>query len=105
MALFSTIKIATGGLLLEYQKHAARLLAITRRHWAIESGLHYRRDVTLREDHSRLRSGRAPQLLAAINNLVLGLVACLGYASSPTARRHFAAHLDEAVGLVLQALY
>lgn len=84
---------------------AARLLAITRRHWAIESGLHYRRDVTLREDHSRLRMGRAPQLLAAINNVVLGLVACLGYTSSPTARRHFAAHLDEAVGVVLQALY
>jgi predicted transposase YbfD/YdcC len=84
---------------------AARLLAITRRHWGIESGLHYRRDVTLREDRSRVRTGQAPQVLAAINNLVLGLLARLGYTSAPQARRHFAAHLDEAVNLVLQALH
>ena len=34
---------------------AKRLLEITRGHWGIESGLHYRRDVTLREDRSRVR--------------------------------------------------
>jgi len=84
---------------------AARLLAITRRHWGIESGLHYRRDVTLHEDRSRVRTGQAPQMLAAINNLVLGVLARLGYTSAPQARRHFAAHMDEAVYLVLQALY
>jgi predicted transposase YbfD/YdcC len=84
---------------------AARLLAITRRHWGIESGLHYRRDVTLREDRSRVRTGHAPQLLAAINNLVLSVFARLGYSSAPQARRHFAAHLEEAVALVLQALH
>jgi hypothetical protein len=27
----------------------------------------------------------------------------LGYTSAPEARRHFAAHLDEAVNLILQA--
>ncbi len=69
---------------------AARLLAIMRGHWGIESGLHDRRDVTLREDRSRVRTGQAPQLLAAINNLVLGVVARLGYTSAPEARRHFA---------------
>lgn len=84
---------------------AARLLAITRRHWGIESGLHYRRDVTLREDCSRVRAGQAPQMLAAINNLVLGLLARLGYTNVPQARRHFAAHVDEAVNVVLQALH
>jgi predicted transposase YbfD/YdcC len=84
---------------------AARLLAITRRHWGIESGLHYRRDVTLREDCSRVRTGQAPQILAAINNLVLGLLARLGYTNAPQARRHFAAHVEEAVNVVLQALH
>ena len=79
---------------------AARLLAITRRHWGIESGLHYRRDVTLREDRSRVRTGQAPQILAAINNLVLGVLARLGYPSAPQARRKVAAHLDEAVNLL-----
>jgi len=38
-----------------------------------------------------------------INNLVLGLFALLGYTSAPEARRHFAAHLDEAVNLILRA--
>ncbi|HEY6075170.1 MAG TPA: ISAs1 family transposase, partial [Anaerolineales bacterium] len=78
---------------------ATRLLQITRGHWGIESGLHYRRDVTLREDRSRVRIGHAPQAFAIINNLVLGLFARLGYTSAPEARRHFAAHLDEAVCL------
>jgi predicted transposase YbfD/YdcC len=87
------------------QADAARLLAITRGHWGIESGLHYRRDVTLREDRSRVRTGQAPQVLAVINNLVLGILARLGYTNAPHARRHFAAHLDEAVNLVLQALH
>ena len=82
---------------------APRLLEIVRGHWGIESGLHYRRDVTLREDRSRVRTGHAPQVLAAINNLVLGLLARLGYTSAPEARRHFAAHLDESVNLILQA--
>jgi predicted transposase YbfD/YdcC len=85
------------------QADAARLLEITRGHWGIESGLHYRRDVTLREDRSRVRTGYAPHALAVVNNLVLGLFARLGYTSAPEARRHFAAHLDEAVNLILQA--
>lgn len=85
------------------EANAAQLLAITRRHWGIENGLHYRRDVTLREDHSRLRTGQAPHMIAAINNLVLGMMAQLGYRNAPQARRHFAAHLEEAVYLVLRA--
>jgi hypothetical protein len=32
----------------------------------------------------------------------LGLFARLGYASAPEARRHFAAHMDEAANLVLR---
>lgn len=81
---------------------AKRLLEITRSHWGIESGLHYRRDVTLHEDRCRVRTGQAPHALAVINNVVLGLFARLGYTSAPEARRHFAAHLDEAVNLVLR---
>ena len=82
---------------------AERLLEIVRGHWGIESGLHYRRDVTLREDRSCVRTGHAPHALAVVNNLVLGLFARLGYMSAPEARRHLAAHLDKAVNLILQA--
>ncbi len=81
---------------------AKRLLEITRSHWGIESGLHYRRDVTLHEDRCRVRTGHAAHAMAVINNLALGLFARLGYTSAPEARRHFAAHLDEAVKLVLR---
>ena len=50
---------------------AARLLALTRGHWGIENGLHYRRDVTMAEDQSRVRKGVAPQVMAALRNGVI----------------------------------
>ncbi|MBV9232092.1 MAG: transposase [Chloroflexi bacterium] len=53
------------------QATAHRLLELIRQHWAIENRLHWRRDVTLREDHcpgsQRNRSAharRAQQFLA-----------------------------------------
>lgn len=49
------------------------LLALVRRHWSVENQLHWRRDVGLREDASRIRSGTAPQALAALRNTVLRL--------------------------------
>ena len=82
---------------------AARLLEITRAHWGIESGLHYRRDVTLHEDRGRIRQGHGAHVMAVINNVVLGLFARLGYTNAAEARRHFAAHFDEATNLVLRA--
>jgi predicted transposase YbfD/YdcC len=39
----------------------ARLLELTRGHWGIENGLHYRRDVTLHEDGCRMKSYRAAE--------------------------------------------
>lgn len=53
---------------------ARRLLALTRGHWEIENGLHYKRDVTLGEDASRVRRGAAPQVMAALRNSVLHLL-------------------------------
>lgn len=74
-----------------------RVLDLTREHWAVENGLHYRRDATLREDHSQLRMGHAPQLLAILNNTVLGLLACQGATNVAEARRVFAYQLDKAL--------
>jgi predicted transposase YbfD/YdcC len=53
---------------------AARLLELTRDHWEIENRLHYKRDVTLGEDQSRVRKGTAPQVMAALRNSVLHLL-------------------------------
>jgi predicted transposase YbfD/YdcC len=79
---------------------AERLLALGRGHWGIENGLHFRRDDTLKEDRCRLK-GQGAQAMAAINNLVLGLVRNKGFETLPDARRYYAAHLQDAVALVL----
>jgi predicted transposase YbfD/YdcC len=52
----------------------AAVLRLVRRHWHIENRLHYVRDVTLGEDACQVRSGRAPQGLAALRNAVVGLL-------------------------------
>ena len=72
-----------------------RLLHVTRRHWGIENGLHWRRDVTFGEDHAQLRMGHAPQLLAALNNIVIGLFAMQAETNMAHARRDFAYYLDK----------
>ncbi len=78
-----------------------RLLGLVRNHWQIENGLHYRRDETLREDWCHLRVGQAPRAMAVLNNLVVGLVLRQGKHNLPEARRHYAAHLQEAVNLLV----
>src|SRR3989442_4845358 len=39
-----------------------------------QNRLHWRRDVTLREDHSQVRTAGKPEVLAALNNVVLALM-------------------------------
>jgi predicted transposase YbfD/YdcC len=78
----------------------ARLLTLTRSYWGIENGLHYRRDVTLHEDTTRMKSERAAQVWATLNNLLVGLLPRLPFADLPQARRHFAAHPELAVDLL-----
>jgi hypothetical protein len=79
------------------------LLEMSRSYWGIENGLHYRRDVTLREDYTRLTKGRAGQAMACLNNLILGiLLSKKKYRTIPTARRYFSAHPAEALDLFLR---
>jgi predicted transposase YbfD/YdcC len=80
-----------------------QLLDKIRSYWGIESGLHYRRDVTLREDYTRLTQGRAGQAMACLNNLILGiLLSKKMFRTIPTARRYFSAHPVEALNLFLR---
>lgn len=69
---------------------AAWLLQGTRGHWGIENRLHWVRDVTLGEDGCRVRSGSAPQVLAAIRNAVVHLLEGVKAASKAAATRSFA---------------
>ena len=79
----------------------SRLLKDIRSYWGIENGLHYRRDVTLREDYTRMTKGRAGQVMACLNNLIIGiLLSKKKFATLPAARRFFCARPEEAFALM-----
>ncbi len=77
-----------------------RLLNLRRAHWGIETGLHFRRDVTLKEDATRMTVGNMGKVMASINNLVLALIRQAHFHNAAQARRWFAAHLHEAFALL-----
>jgi predicted transposase YbfD/YdcC len=81
-----------------------RLLALVRAHWAIENRLHWRRDVTLREDYSQVRKGEAPRVLAILNSFLLALLDFLGVRNVPKQMRIFDAQPLLAVRLLLGSL-
>jgi predicted transposase YbfD/YdcC len=77
------------------------LLQKIRAYWGIENGLHYRRDVTLREDQTRMTKGHAGRVMACLNNLVIGLVfSKTPFPFLPHARRFFDAHPPLAFALL-----
>jgi predicted transposase YbfD/YdcC len=73
-----------------------QLLEIRRAHWGIETGLHYRRDVTLKEDATRMTIGSTGMIMASINNLVLALIRQAKFYNAAQARRWFAANFFRA---------
>ena len=83
--------------------NAARLLAMRRQYWRIETGLHYRRDVTFREDRTRMTVGAAGKILAMVHNLVIWLLKKAGFDNAARGRRWFAGHLKEAFALLTTA--
>ena len=83
---------------------AKELLAFTRKHWSIENGLHYRRDVTFKEDACRQTSSNGGRVLAVLNNLTIGILRKLGWENIAKARRYFNAQIDEAIKLIMLPL-
>jgi len=86
------------------QASPERLLHLVREHWAIENRLHWRRDVTLREDHCQVRKGDAPRLLAILNSFLLAVLDFLGVSNVPKQMRIFDAQPLLAVRLLLGSL-
>jgi predicted transposase YbfD/YdcC len=71
------------------QARPARLADLIRRHWSIENGLHWVRDVTFAEDASQLRTGTAPQVMSSLRNLAIGVLSRAGPVNLAAAlRRH-----------------
>lgn len=82
------------------QADPARLLTLIRGHWSVESR-HWLRDVTFGEDRSRLRSGAAPQILAAFRNLVLTLIRRTGTTEITAYRQYLRSRPAKALRLLL----
>jgi predicted transposase YbfD/YdcC len=79
---------------------AKELLGLIRDHWGIENGLHYVRDVTLREDASRIRRGSAPEMMAALRNVIVFLFKRLGHTNAAAATRHYVCHPEKTVEIL-----
>lgn len=68
------------------------------------SVLHYRRDVTLREDACQVRKGSAPRVLAILNSFRLTLFDWLGVSNAAGQMRLFAAYPLLALRLLVGSL-
>lgn len=65
-----------------------QLLKHGRGHWGIENRLRYVRDVTFGEDASQVRKGSAPEVMAALRNVVLGLLRQANWTNIAAGLRH-----------------
>jgi predicted transposase YbfD/YdcC len=79
---------------------ASDLLNDLRDHGKIENQLHDVRDVTLAEDACRVRSGSAPQVLAALRNAVVHLLSGTGAGSHREAIENLQVHPEKAHKLI-----
>ena len=62
------------------------LARAARGHWEIEA-LHHVRDVTMKEDAQRLRSGTSAQVAAYLRNIAIAALRLAGFTSAATGRR------------------
>lgn len=80
---------------------ARELLRWARGHWGIENRVHWVRDMDWDEDRSQVRTGAAPQVLAACRNLAQSLLRRQQCGNIAAALRTNAARPSCAVQLVL----
>lgn len=74
---------------------ARELLRLSREHWLIENSLHWVRDNTFREDACQVKSGNAPELLASVRNLAIGILHRKKHKNIAAALRHHAMNPDK----------
>jgi predicted transposase YbfD/YdcC len=79
---------------------AKTLLAIVRRHWAIENQSHWVRDVTYDEDRSQVRVGNVPQVMTSLRNTAIGMMRLMGAPNIAAACRTFAAQPWTALAVI-----
>lgn len=97
----TTVEVVHGITSLSLERaNAKKMLELTRGHWGIENGLHYRRDVTLGEDQSRIRKGVAPQVMAALRNSVIYVLKDVAAPSLAAAMRTMSNCFSKALDLL-----
>ena len=77
-----------------------QLERLWRGHWMIENQVHYIRDETFGEDRCQIRSGCAPQALAALRNGILSLLRHQGWIHIADAIRFYGASVHKALHLI-----
>lgn len=68
--------------------HPTQVARYVRNHWHIENRLHWVRDVTYTEDHSRVRTGNAPRVMATLRNLAISTLRYDGWDNIAKGLRH-----------------
>jgi hypothetical protein len=63
------------------------LATAVRTHWDTEA-LRHVRDVTMKEDASRLRSGTSPQVMASVRNIVIAALRLSGFTNTGRPQSH-----------------
>jgi hypothetical protein len=86
------------------QLDLAKILQRWRGHWAIENRLQWVKDVVLKEEASRVRTGQAPMILATLRYARVACLRAFGCDSITQGRRHFALNFDEAVAFICGSL-
>ena len=74
---------------------------IIRSHWHIENRLHWVRDVTFAEDHSQIRTGHGPAVMATLRNLAISIHRRHGAINIAAATRRVSRHPGRALPLLL----
>jgi hypothetical protein len=75
-----------------------------RLHWTIENNVHWSRDVNWREDHSRVRTGATPHVLASLRNAVLSGLDLKKKTRIASQRRSFAWDRNAAIAFVTEPI-
>jgi predicted transposase YbfD/YdcC len=67
----------------------------------VENKLHWIRDVTFAEDHSQIRTGNGPAVMASLRNLAISRHRLAGSTNIAAACRHTSRHPIRATNLLI----
>jgi predicted transposase YbfD/YdcC len=79
---------------------AEQIADALRGHWCIENRLHWVRDVTFTEDHSQVRTGTGPAVMATLRNLAISMHRLTGAANIAAACRDVSRHPNRVLRLI-----